>query len=90
MVRDDEGRPVGALTGRVVRDDEGRPVGALTGRVVRDDEGWCVTMKGVLLVLCSGLCCSVSERGVLLALARTSSGDGPDAGTAPPSRHSGR
>ena len=21
------------------------------GRVVRDDEGWCVTMKGVLLVL---------------------------------------
>ena len=35
----------------MVRDDEGRPVGALTGRVVRDDEGWCVTMKGVLLVL---------------------------------------
>ena len=72
MVRDDEGRPVDALTGRVVRDDEGRPVDALTGRVVRDDEGWCVTMKGFLLVLCSGLCCSVSERGVLLALARTS------------------
>ena len=38
-MRDDEGRPVGALTGRVVRDDEGRPVGALIGRVVRDDEG---------------------------------------------------
>ena len=42
------------------------------GRVVRDDEGWCVTMKGVLLVLCLGLCCSVSERGVLLALAPAS------------------
>ena len=39
VVRDDEGRPVGALTGRVARDDEGRPVGALIGRVVRDDEG---------------------------------------------------
>ena len=51
VVCDIEGRSVGALTGRVVRDDEGRPVGALTGRVVRDDEGWCVTMKGVLLVL---------------------------------------
>ena len=30
----------------MVRDDEGRPVGTLTGRVVRGDEGWCVTMKG--------------------------------------------
>ena len=32
-------------------------------------DGWCVAIKGVLLVLCLGLYCSVSERGVLLALA---------------------
>ena len=33
---------------------------------------WCMTMKGVLLVLCLGLYCSVSELGVLLAPARAS------------------
>ena len=35
-------------------------------------DGWCMTMKCVLLVLCLGLYCSVSEWDVFLTLARAS------------------
>ena len=92
---DNEGRSVGVLLGRVVCDNDGRSVGAVLGRVVCDNDGrsvgvfldgCCVTMTGVRSVLCSGVYCSISERGVL-ELPGRSSGDGPDAGTAPPSRH---
>ena len=66
VVCDNEGRSVGALIGLVGCDNEGRSVGALNGRVV------CVTVTDVLLVLSSVLYCSVSERGVFLAVARSS------------------